>query len=837
MCVFNSDRWFYQHGEYPLAKSLPVLALTAVTIVYYVVSVVALHTFNASKKVKKSYLIFSLLLSILIGQSQTILQTIRGRTIDQETNAALPGAIITLVNNDENKRFAVADSAGYFMLVKVPVGRQNLKISMFGYQDVFLNNIEVTSGKEPFLTIPMLEKTTSLDGVTIVAKKEKERTQNTMVSVSGRTFSLEESNRYAGGFGDLTRMAQSFAGVASSDGQSNEIIIRGNNPRGLLWRVEGVEVSNPNHFPRGDGSAGGGISMIQSTVIDNSDFLTGAFPAEYGNASSGVFDIRLRNGNAQKFEHSIQLGVIGVEASTEGPLDRKLNSSYFIKYRYSTVSLLQKIGIKLVDNSVTPSYQDLTFKFNIHTKKAGTFTFWGIAGMSGAGEKATKDSLSWKNIADKTNAGENYKSGMFGLKHFKLLKNQRSSFTTILSYNIDNSQFYTDTFLSQYNNQRIFSKSLTYQTARAAITFNHKKNIHQSYRIGVIISVPAYQLQSKYLQSSLLFKDILNQNGTTSFMQGFVQHKYRMDKGLELNTGIHLLYYFLSHRYAIEPRLGLRWTLRNHHVLSAGIGFHSRIEPVSVYLTKVLNTKNVLDNWNRSLDLQRSFHAVVGYDYLIRNDLRFKSEIYFQYLYKVPVAKDSSDVFSMINYNGDELKHQLVNKGTGMNYGMEITIEKFYSHNYYIMFTGSLFHSSFTTYAGKQFNSLYDGNYIANLTGGKDFVFGKKKQMTLGVNTKLVTMGGNRKTPINISESQLQGETIYLNALTYTQRYPAFFRWDIGLYFKMNRKKFSWKLSVDFQNITNQQNIFSSRYDVLTNTVKNSYGLGFIPVINYKIDF
>ena len=827
MCIFNGNWWFLQSGEYSLAKSLTILVIIAVAFVYHVVFIIALYTFNASKKMRKIFFISALFLSMLSSQAQTILQNIRGKINDQETNAALPGAIITIIINAENKLVTTTDSAGYFVLAKVPVGRQNIKISMFGYQEVLLNNIEVTSGKEPFLTIPMIEKTTSLAGVNVVVKKDKERTQNTMVSVSGRTFSLEESNRYAGGFGDLTRMAQSFAGVASSDGESNEIIIRGNNPRGLLWRVEGVEVSNPNHFPRGDGSAGGGISMIQSTVIDNSDFLTGAFPAEYGNASSGVFDIRLRNGNSQKFEHSIQLGVIGVEASTEGPLDRKLNSSYLMKYRYSTVSLLQKIGIKLVDNSVTPSYQDLTFKFNINTKKAGTFTIWGIAGMSGAGEKATKDSLSWKNTADKTNSGENYKSGMFGLKHFKLLNDHRSSFTTSLSY----------TFLAQYNNQRIFSKTLTYQTARAAITFNHKKDLHQNYRIGLIISIPAYQLQSKYLQSSLQYKDILNQNGTTSFIQGFVQHKYRMDEGLEFNTGIQILYYFLNHRYAVEPRLGLRWTIRNHHVLSAGIGFHSRIEPVSVYLTKVVNSKNVLDGWNRSLDLQRSFHVVIGYDFSIRSDLRIKSEIYFQYLYKVPVAKDSNDVFSMINYNGDELKHQLINKGTGMNYGVEITIEKFYSHNYYVMFTGSLFHSSFTTYAGKQFNSLYDGNYIANVTGGKDFVFGKKKQMTLGVNTKLVTMGGNRKTPINTSESQLEGETIYVSSLTNTQRYPAFFRWDIGLYFKMNRKKFSWKLSVDFQNITNQQNIFSSRYDVLTNTVKNSYGLGFIPVINYKIDF
>jgi hypothetical protein len=769
--------------------------------------------------------------------AQVITQHVQGKVMDAETNAPIVGAIIQLLDTNSQSFIISSDSNGFFRMNQVAVGRRNFKATYVGYQELIINNIEVSSGKEPFLSFMMMEKSTALNEISVVAKKDKDRVQNNMISVSGRTFSLEESNRYAGGFGDLTRMAQSFAGVASSDGQSNEIIIRGNNPRGLLWRVEGMEVGNPNHFPRGDGGAGGGISMIQSTVIDNSDFLTGAFPAEYGNAASGVFDIRLRKGNSQKFEHSIQLGVIGVEATTEGPLSRKNHSSYLVKYRYSTVSLLQKMGIKLVDNSVTPIYQDLTFNFNINAKKAGVFTLWGIAGMSGAGEKPSKDSTIWTSISDKTNAGENYKSGMFGLKHFKLLKNNRSSFTSSLLYNIESSEFYTDTFLSQYKPQNIFNKKLIYQTLRASVTFNHKKDFQQNYRTGLIISIPAYVLKSAYLQSDLRYKNLLDESGSSAYLQAFFQYKYRIKDNLEFNSGLHFLYYFLNKRYSVEPRFGLRWTIRANHVLSIGIGFHSRLEPVSVYLTKVSNGSREFKLWNKGLDLQRAFHAVMGYDYLIRKNLRFKTEIYFQYLYKVPVASDSNATFSMINYNGDEIKQVLVNKGTGMNYGWELTIEKFYNYNYYFLITGSLFQSTYKSYAGKTYNSLYNGNYIVNVTIGKDFIFGKKKQMTFGVNTKLVTMGGNRKTPVNTEESRLLGETVYYTALTNTQKYPAFFRWDIGLYYKMNRRKFSWKLSVDFQNVSNQKNIFSSRYDIESNSIKNSYGLGFIPVINYKIDF
>ena len=768
--------------------------------------------------------------------AQIITQSITGKVIDKESNAPVVNAIVGVVDLS-TPIVTSTDSNGYFKLVKVPVGRHTISISYIGYATITLPNTEINSGKEAVINVALTEMGNTMNEVKVQAKKEKDATQNSMISVSGRTFSIEESNRYAGGFGDLTRMAQSFAGVASADGSTNEIVIRGNSPRGLLWRIEGVEVANPNHFPGGDGSSGGGISILQANMIDNSDFLTAAFPAEYGNASSGVFDVHLRKGNSDRHEGSIQLGVIGLEASVEGPLSKKNHSSYLVKYRYSTVALLQKMGIHLVDNTVVPSYQDLTFHFNFGESKAGTFSLFGIGGYSSAGEKAVHDSASWKNIDDKTDQIERYGTGIAGLKHVIFFHQKQSSITTVVGYNYTLNAYQNDTLQKGYVDYNTYQRNLNYQTFRVSLTFNHKQNFHQQWRSGLVASIPFYTLKERASSGVNSYQQLLDEKGASAYLQGFVQLKYRFNALLECNSGVHALYHLLNNTYSIEPRAGLRWTVAPKHTLSVGLGLHSRLEPVSIYLSKVHNDAGIAGDFNKQLRPTKALHAVLGYDFSFLENMRLKTEVYFQYLFDVPIdARNNSD-FSMLNYSGENLDRVLVNKGKGMNYGLEITLEKFFSHNYYFLITGSFFNSKYLANDGVWRNTRYNSNVIANAVGGKEFNFGKKKNMCLGANMKLVTMGGNRTTPIDLNSSAAEGSTVYYSGQAFTKSYPWFFRWDVGVYFKMNRKKYSWKLSADFQNITDRKNVFNSSYDPYISGIKYAYGLGFIPVLNWKIDF
>ena len=345
-------------------------------------------------------LIFLLFLSF-IGFSQNYVQTVRGSLTDKDSNAPLWGASVVVVNSSPLIG-ALTDSAGNFKLINVPVGRHTLKITFIGYEDIVLPELLVSTGKETVLNLEMKEKVNSMKTVTINADKIKDKALNPMATVSARSFNVEETGRYAACIDDPSRMAQSYAGVSSNGDESNEIIIRGNSPRGLLWRLEGIEIPNPNHFSNGQGDSGGGVCMLSNNMLSNSDFFTGAFPAEYGNALSGVFDINLRKGNSEKREYAFQLGVLGMEASAEGPFSNTGKSSYLFSYRYSTLDFLYKIGINVAGN-IVPKYQDMQFNIYLPTAKAGKFNLWGLGGTSNTSNTPISDSSKWEKYSDKLN--------------------------------------------------------------------------------------------------------------------------------------------------------------------------------------------------------------------------------------------------------------------------------------------------------------------------------------------------------------------------------------------------------------------------------------------------
>ncbi|MBI3238893.1 MAG: carboxypeptidase-like regulatory domain-containing protein, partial [Flavobacteriia bacterium] len=257
--------------------------------------------------------------------AQTTTQTIRGTVIDKQSQQTIPGVAVIILESNPLK-VSETDIDGRYKLTDVLPGRYDLKVTYTGYKEIVLSNIVVTAGKETVLDISMEEHIQEVEEVVINARKKNE-TNNELISLSGRSFSMEEVNRYAGGRSDPARLAANFAGVSSPDDSRNDIVIRGNSPIGVLWRIEGLNIPNPNHFST-VGTTGGPVSAINTNVLRNSDFMTSAFPAEYGNANAGVFDLGFRNGNTEKREHTFQLGALtGLEFMTEGPIRKDKNSS------------------------------------------------------------------------------------------------------------------------------------------------------------------------------------------------------------------------------------------------------------------------------------------------------------------------------------------------------------------------------------------------------------------------------------------------------------------------------------------------------------------------------
>ena len=275
-----------------------------------------------------------LIVSGLFGQ--TLTQTIRGTVIDKQTLQPIIGARVVVLESDPLIG-SVTNVDGQFRLEGVAVGRQSIQVTYMGYEPVVMQNLALTT-KEMVLNITMIESVNSLTEVEVTSEKKGE-TVNKMANVSIRSFSVEESNRFAGSRNDVARMAQNFAGVQGADDSRNDIVIRGNSPTGVLFRMEGVDIPNPNHFAR-FGTTGGPISILNNNVLSNSDFMTGAFPSEYGNATAGVFDLKMRTGNNENQEFMFQFGFNGAELMAEGPFSDSSKASYLVSYRYSTLFLL-----------------------------------------------------------------------------------------------------------------------------------------------------------------------------------------------------------------------------------------------------------------------------------------------------------------------------------------------------------------------------------------------------------------------------------------------------------------------------------------------------------------
>lgn len=782
---------------------------------------------------------FSILFAIGQIQAQNSTQNIRGTVLDKQSQTSLPGVNVIILNSNPLKG-VLTDENGKFKITDLAPGRYDIKFSFLGYKEIVLPNIVVTSGKEVILDIGMEENVNSLNEVTVSGTKKNE-TNNEMVSVSGRSFSMEEVNRYAGGRSDPSRLVSNFAGVSSQNDSRNDIVIRGNSPSGVLWRIEGLNIPNPNHFST-IGTTGGPVSAINTNVLKNSDFFTSAFPAEYGNANAGVFDLGFRNGNSEKREHTIQIGALtGVEAMTEGPINKSKGSSYLIAYRYAFTGVAQKIGIP-IGTAATPFYQDISFKINSGYSKLGRFTLFGIGGTSHITFDHKKTDTT-DLFADPTRDSY-FKSdlGVVGLKHF-IKVNERSYFNTVIGSSYAASDYLEDTISKKTDiNTRVRENKTTRIYYSANTSFNTKINSKLFLKIGAIGELINLNLFYRDREFTPVWNQIWDFNDYTQLYQGYALAKYSFNDKLTLNAGLHSQYLALNGSTSVEPRVGLKYQINQKNTLSFGYGMHSQMQPTDVYFYRSLNSDGSYSQTNKNLGFTRSQQFVIGYDLYPFSDWRIKSEVYYQYLNNIPVTQNSSS-YSMLNAGASFSPNEagnLVNKGTGSNYGVELTIEKFFSKGYYGLITGSVYESKYKGSDNIERNTAFNGKYVYNILLGKEFKVGKDKRHAFTLDMKMTQAGGRYYTPVDLAASQMAHKEILMgDAYAFSQRNSDFFRLDLKMGFTLNSKKrkLSQSLYFDIQNITNNKNVFAQRYNPVTNSINTAYQIGFFPNFGYKVQF
>ncbi|MGA3012515.1 MAG: TonB-dependent receptor [Bacteroidales bacterium] len=778
----------------------------------------------------KGYYIFFFLFLPGMILAQMPSQVIRGKVIDAELKTGLEGANVIVLNSEPILGVTTAHD-GTFKIQNVPVGRHSLKVSFVGYRTTVIPEILVSSGKETVITVELEEVVVNEKEVEIKASVDKDKPVDRMALVGARSFNTDESRRYAGSVDDPMRAVSNLAGVVSNAGDnSNEIMIRGNSPKGLLWRVEGVDIPNPNHFAY-VGTSGGGFTIFSSQVLSNSDFYTAAFPAQYSNAISGVFDMRFRNGNNEKYETAIQAGIEGLELSSEGPFSKSHTSSYLFNYRYSILYFLQYIDPWL-KNSL-PSFQDLSFKLNFPTPKAGTFSFVGIGGISSIKSTPEKDSTSWNTIDDRSQSLTSNHMGAVALIHQIYLTRQSylhsfisATYSDIINYDrLMTNKYDLNTEDSTYQKNYRFTGSITY---------NQKVGTRLTFRSGISYTQLFYNMDiSSTNPLTGIYGVVTRGNGNTGLLLAYGETKTFITNDFEFTGGLSYSYFLLNSHYSLEPRLAIRWQINQKHALSAGYGMHSQLEDIGFYLSGAEVNQTSTVPVNKSLNFNRAQHFVLGYDFLIRQDIRFMTELYYQYLYDIPVKPGS--YYSQINSTGEYFNDTLVNKGTGRNVGIDLTFEKFLTRQYYYLMTISLFDSKYKGGDGIWRNSMFNTNFVINALGGKEWTIHRKN--ILGLNLKASFTGGEYYVPIDLQKSILQHTEILDETNAYKPKLPDFFYLDLTITFRTNHKKFSGIWALQVRNLLNQHPNVGYIYDDFKHAIEPQSSLGIIPLISYKVEF
>ncbi|MCF2494865.1 TonB-dependent receptor [Dyadobacter chenhuakuii] len=754
------------------------------------------------------------------GFAQNFTSTIRGTVQDADTKSPLAGATVALISPQTG---TITDAQGAFRFDNLPTGRYQLSVSYVGYETVRIPELLLESGKENVQQVRLAPAGKQLNEATVTGARP-------VAFNSVQEITIEQTLRYAATYMDPARVATSFPGVAAANDQANGLVIRGNSPNSMQWRLEGVEIVNPNHlsnagtFSDRPTSTGGGVNILSTQLLGTSQFLSGPFPAQYGNVNGGILDMHLRNGNDQKTEFTAQASLLGLDFAAEGPFSKKSKASYLVNYRYSFTGLLGALGVKFGGEDIR--FQDLSFHVNLPTVKAGTFTVFGMGGVSSNDFKSEGDSTTWETQKDGYNIIYKNKMGAMGVTNDLPLSRNASLRTVVAASGLRTSRdaapvFNTPSTPADGNGEDLIKKRMF----SVSSILNARFGTRSRMRAGGYLT---WQ------------KDILTRyyGGVGSYIvQPFASWNYQITSSVTTEIGLHSLISKLDlplskTNISVEPRASLKWQVNEKEQFNFSYGLHSQMQQPQTYLAAYSTT----DAWgNPSLTPSKSHHFVVGYQRSFAKNASLKVEAYWQEHFNIPIAVYEEDHFSALNLIENDVTKRLENDGTGRNYGVEVSYQKLLTDNYYMLLSGSLYDATYVAKDGVRRDSRFNGRHTFSFTGGKEFKSGDRS--TWGVNAKILWLGGFRDTPINLAASREFQQTVYLQDEDFSYKMKDYFRPDLRIYWKKSNAKYSRTLALDLQNVSGTKNQAFKFYDTLKKEIITQTQLGLIPVLSYRWEF
>ena len=777
-------------------------------------------------------------------------QTVRGHLVDADTYSSIQDALIEIIEigpKNSNNKYSCKEilQDGSFTIPNVKIGEYQLVVNATNYEVYYISSFLVNSAKESVFIIELIPKPNfGTTASTITIRANEMEVKNEYASVSARGFSPKETEQYAGSRGDPARMASNFAGVQGADDSRNDIVIRGNSPAGVRWRLEGIDIPNPNHFSI-PGTAGGPVSIINNKTLANSDFYSGAFPAEFGNGIAGVFDLRMKNGNSNKREYSFQFGFLGTEIFSEGPINKK--TSYLLSYRYSTLQLFNYLGIS-IGTSAVPAYQDGAFRINHIFNSKKKIALWGLGGLSSVDimisqqRDTSEQNLYGDNDRDqhfKTRTlvvGSTYEQTINDKNYIKASiafsqSNQLSAHNLVYRH-VDQGEFVLDSLANymRYN----FNENRTH----ASFTWNHKPSDKLLMRLGFQSEINFIDYRDSILNTDLTSAQYYqwnkrwNKQTHYALVQPFAQIKYYFTPKLQASFGVHTNYYSLSNcKSYFEPRLSVKYKTKPGD-FSFGLGVHSQQQSPYLLFYAPQGTA-----YNSGLAFTKSYQSVIGFSTKV-SLWNILFEAYYQYLTQVPVTQIASS-FSGVNSGAGFSRlfpQPLQNTGFAQNKGIELTLQRQYDKGLLALFTASVFDSKYLASDQQWRNTDFNGKFAMNALVSKAWKLGVRKTFTLG--TKVTWVGGRWYGPVDSLQTVQQRDIVFSDMGRNTMQFPNYFRWDIKTNYRYNTSKLTHEFGVDIVNVLNTKNILKLSYTPsAANFIRQEYQLGLLPLFYYKIDF
>ena len=781
-------------------------------------------------------------------------ETLRGTVTDAITGEPLTGATVRVVELEGVG--GTADIDGHFKIEIPKSGRYTIEVRYIGYEPNVMKEVLIAGAKEVVLDIELLELSNNIAEVTIRPRINKIATVNQTALVGGMMLSMEEASRYAGGYNDPARLVTAFAGVAGQ-GDGNGISVHGNAPQFMQYRLEGVEIFSPNHFADLYSAGFGMVSALNSNVITNSDFFVSTFNASYNNALSGVFDVKMRSGNNENYENGVQVGSVGIEWTSEGPLSKDSYASYILNYRLGFTTVARELGI-LETNDSGYDFQDLSFKLNVPTKKFGTLSVFalGFLDKSWDTDMVIEDIHS---IYDASNTKGNLFNTVVGVSDKMHFSNDWTWRTTV-AYNMQHNkvdmryelmEFDKDnkpialtgkmipySYLKQYEDRVVMNTELSRQLTSKWLMQVGGEYSHRffdlNYRAAdaVYAPVPA----TPYYAT----KD------NTGLASVFWSNLWKPSEKWSVNVGVAGSYFLLSKDASVEPRASVKWEPDGHNSLSLGYGLHSMIEKLDAYFLRDQATGALL---NKDLGLSKAHHLLATYTHKFTDNLNMRVNAYYQYGYDTPVGTvdpltGKVSTYCTVNRLFNYVDEPLVNKGNTRNYGADITLEHYMDRGFYGQVNFSLFKAEYRGLDKKWRSQLYDRGYMFKVLGGKEWMVGKRKHNVFNISAKYTLQGGLHHTPIdiaamraNVAAGSIDPNPIYKDDEAMSLQFDPTSLVDLTISYKINCKKVSHTIAFEGINVLQNETPYAERYDLSTGELRYDKSGISLPNLYYRIDF